>query len=87
MLSSFLFIYIVYDLLGQPLYMNMLFRNDLFYYNIMWLDRNVVVVISQFYVPPASLRGHYGVDIPAFYGGGRPQVPLRAIFMLEGGSG
>ncbi len=33
-----------------------------------------------FYVPPASLRGHYGVDIPAFYDGGRPQVPLRAIF-------
>jgi hypothetical protein len=43
----------------------------------------VVVVISQFYVPPASLRGYYGVDIPAFHGGGRPQVPLRAIFRLE----
>jgi hypothetical protein len=44
---------------------------------------HVVVVISQFYVPPASLRGHYGVEIPAFHGGGRPQVPLRAIFRLE----
>jgi hypothetical protein len=42
-----------------------------------------VVVFSQFYVPPASLRGHYGADIPAFHGGGRPQVPLRAIFRLE----
>lgn len=43
----------------------------------------VVVVTSQFYVPPASERGHYGVDIPASHGGGRPQVPLRAIFRLE----
>jgi hypothetical protein len=38
----------------------------------------LVVVISQFYIPTASLRGHYGVDLPAFHGGGRPQVPLRA---------
>jgi hypothetical protein len=51
--------------------------------HVMFTILVVVVVISQFHVPSASLQGYYGVDIPAFHGGGRPQVPLRAIFRLE----
>jgi hypothetical protein len=42
------------------------------------------LMISMFNVLPRLKRFAFmGVDIPAFHGGGRPQVPLRAIFRLE----
>jgi hypothetical protein len=36
------------------------------------------MMISMFNVLQVAFMG---VDIPAFHGGGRPQVPLRAIFL------